>query len=191
MEFYKKHILKKSLGISLCIFCWITAAIQFIYSLNNNNTQMVNAFFETANVQQLNINQTTKEIKLPSVTNSQAEASDSIITCLKKYDKNINLVSSSNTGNYYDYYFYSPLLNKHYGINPLFQGSNIHIAITDTPVRIYIGIPYIDYDFWYYFENILSLWHILLFLLYPISLQSITCTRAVNHFLSPSAQQFP
>ncbi len=108
---------------------------------------MVNAFFETTNVQQLNINQTTKEIKLPSVTSSQAEASDSIITCLKKYDKNINLVSSSNTGNYYYYYFYSPLLNKHYGVNPLFQGSNIHIAITDTPVRIYIGIPYIDYDF--------------------------------------------
>ncbi|MCI9077753.1 MAG: hypothetical protein HFH68_02350 [Lachnospiraceae bacterium] len=147
MEFYKKHILKKSIGISLCIFCWITAATQFIYNLNNNNTQLANAFFETSNIQQLNINQTTKEIKLPSVISSQKEASGIIITWLKKYDKNIRLVSSNNAGNYYDYYFYSPLLNKNYGIHPLSQGSNIHIAITDIPVRIYIGIPYIDYDF--------------------------------------------
>ncbi len=147
MEFYKKHLLKKSLGISLCIFCWITAATQFIYKLNNNKTQIVNAFFETSNIQQLDINRTTKEIKLPSVTSCQKEASGTITACLKKYDKNTRLVSSNNAGNYYDYYFYSPLLNKNYGINVLSQGSNIHIAITDTPVHIYIGIPYIDYDF--------------------------------------------
>lgn len=147
MELYKKHWLKKSLGVSLCIFCWIAAATQFIYNLSNSNTQIVNAFLETSNMQQLNINQTTKEIKLPSVTSCQAEASGIITTCLKKYDKNIRLVSSNNAGNYYDYYFYSPLLNKSHGVAPLSQGSNIHIAITDTPVHIYIGIPYIDYDF--------------------------------------------
>lgn len=147
MELYKKHLLKKSFGISLCIFCWITAATQFIYNLNNNNTQTVNAFFETSSMQQLNINQTTKEIKLPSAANCQEEASEIVISCLKKYDKNITLVSSNNAGNYYDYYFYSPLLNQKYGTAPLSQGSNIHIAITDAPVHIYIGIPYIDYDF--------------------------------------------
>ena len=147
MEFYRKHLARKSLGISLCLLCWTTAAVQFIYGLNASNTRIVNAFFETAGIQPVDINTTTKEIIFPSVLSCQTEASDIIITCLKNYDKNIQLVSSSNAGNYYDYYFYSPLLNKNYGINPLYQGSNVHIAVTDTPVHVYIGIPYIDYDF--------------------------------------------
>lgn len=146
MELCRKHLLKKSLGLSLCFLCWTTAAIQFIYGLNNN-TKMVNAFFETSNIQPVNINHTTKELILPSVPACQKEASDIITNCLKKYDQNIQLILSGNAGNYYDYYFYSPLLNKNYGINKLSQGSNIHIAVTDTPVHIYIGIPYIDYDF--------------------------------------------
>lgn len=147
MELYNKHLLKKSFGLSLCLLCWTTATLQFIYNLNTNNAKMVNAFLETSSIQTVNINKTTTQIILPFVPDCQKEALDIITNCFKKYDKNIKPVLSNNAGNYYDFYFYSPLLNKNYGINTLPQGSNIHIAVTNTPVHIYIGIPYIDYDF--------------------------------------------
>lgn len=147
MEFYRKHFIKKSLGISLCILCWTVFAIQFIYSLNTSNTKMVNAFLETSSIKTIDINNTTKEIIVPQIFKNQPQKLDIITEFLKNYDKNICLVSANNAGNYYDYYFYSPLLDKNYNITPLSQGFNIHIAVTNSPVHIYIGIPYIDYDF--------------------------------------------
>lgn len=147
MELFKKHLIKKSLGISLCILCWTTVLVQFISSLNLNNTKAANAFLESHNIKTNNINQTTKELILPSVLKNQPQTLNMVTGYIKNYDKNIILVSCNNAGNFYDYYFYSPMLSKNYGIKPLDQGFNIHIAVTNTPVHIYIGIPYIDYDF--------------------------------------------
>ncbi len=147
MELFRRYLIKKSLGISLCILCWAAAAIQFISSLNPGNAKMVNAFLETSGIKITNINKTTNEIILPQIPVHQPQALNIITGWLKNYDKNITLVSCNNAGNYYDYYFYSPLLSKNCRIKPLFQGSNIHIAVTNTPVHIYMGIPYIDYDF--------------------------------------------
>ncbi|MFG6394128.1 MAG: hypothetical protein K1W24_08140 [Lachnospiraceae bacterium] len=147
MELYRKHFIKKGLGISLCILCWTSFAIQFIYSLNVNNNKMVNAFLETSNIKTININKNTKEIITPQVLKNQKQALNIITGFLKKHDKNTCLVFANNAGNYYDYYFYSPLLDKNYNITPLSQGFNIHIAVTNAPIHIYIGIPYIDYDF--------------------------------------------
>lgn len=138
MEFCKKYFTRKSLGISLCILCWTAFAIQFIYGLNLNKTY---------NIKAININKNTKEIIAPQVLKDQAQALNIITGLLKNHDKNIRLVFANNAGNYYDYYFYSPLLEKYYNITPLSQGFNIHIAVTNPPVHIYIGIPYIDYDF--------------------------------------------
>lgn len=130
MKFYSK----KSLGISLSVLCWTVAAIQLCSSL-------------LVPIAIKDINQTTKELVLQSRTNSQSQALDTITALIKKYDKNTVMISDNNAGNYCDYYFYSPKLNNNYKIMPLSQGSNIHIAITDAPVHIYIGTPYIDYDF--------------------------------------------
>lgn len=134
MKFYRKYLITKSLGISLSVLCWTVAAIQFCSNLNNLY------YFK-------DINQTTKELIFPSGINSQSQALNTITILIKKYDKNTVVISDNNAGNYCDYYFYSPKLNNNYGIMPLSQGSNIHIAITNAPVHIYIGIPYIDYDF--------------------------------------------
>lgn len=147
MELFNKYLIKKSLGISLCILCWTAAAIQFISSLNPDNAKMVNAFLETSGIKITNINKTTNEIIFPQTPGSQPQTLNTITGWLRNYDRNITLVSCNNAGNYYDYYFYSPILNKNCGIKPLFQGSNIHMAVTNTPAHIYMGIPYIDYDF--------------------------------------------
>lgn len=151
MESYRKYLIAKSLGISLAILCWTMAAVQFFSSLCISNTKMTNAFIETSNTNNLycikDINQTTKELIFTSDINSQSQALDAITVLIKKYDKNTVAISNNNAGNYCDYYFYSPKLNHNDGIVPLFQGFNIHVAITDAPVHIYIGTPYIDYDF--------------------------------------------
>ncbi len=130
MKFYRK----KSLGISLSVLCWTVAIFQLCSSLYLSVTIK-------------DINQTTKELVFQSRIDSQSQALDTITALIKKYDKNTIIISDNNAGNYCDYYFYSPKLNKNYKIMPLSQGSNIHIAITDAPVHIYIGTPYIDYDF--------------------------------------------
>lgn len=151
MESYRKYLIAKSLGISLAILCWTMAAVQFFSSLCISKTKMTNAFIETSNTNNLycikDINQTTKELIFTSDINSQSQALDAITVLIKKYDKNTVAISNNNAGNYCDYYFYSPKLNNNDGIVPLSQGFNIHVAITDAPVHIYIGTPYIDYDF--------------------------------------------
>ncbi len=151
MESYRKYLIAKSLGISLAILCWTMAAVQFFSSLCISKTKMTNAFIETSNTNNLycikDINQTTKELIFTSDINSQSQALDAITVLIKKYDKNTVAISNNNAGNYCDYYFYSPKLNHNDGIVPLSQGFNIHVAITDAPVHIYIGTPYIDYDF--------------------------------------------
>lgn len=151
MESYRKYLIGKSLGISLAILCWTAAAIQFCSNLCISRTKITNAFIEMSNTNNLyylkDINQTTKELIFTSGINSQSQALDTIIVLIKKYDKNTVVISNNNAGNYCDYYFYSPKLNNNYGIVPLSQGSNIQVSITDAPVHVYIGTPYIDYDF--------------------------------------------
>lgn len=156
MKFYRKHCITKSLGLSLAIVCWLCAAAQFCSGLKTHGVKIINAFIETTDtgynsknnlVSIKNITRTTSEIILPSITDNQAQALNMTTTFLKNYDKNLTLVLGQDASNYHDYYFYSPLLSKDYGIKPLSQGFNIHLAITDSPVHIYIGVPYIDYDF--------------------------------------------
>lgn len=136
MKFYRKYLF----GISLSFLCCTIAAIK-LYSnlyLPRTNTAHTNDSYYFKY-----INRTTKELIFPSGINSQIQALDIITTIIKKYDNNTVIISGSNTENYLDYYFYSPKLK----IAPLLQGSNIHVAITGAPVHIYIGTPYIDYDF--------------------------------------------
>ncbi len=129
MKFYRKHLILKSLGILLIIsvFTKISSTDNLYYIKN--------------------INQTTKELVFQTGITSQSQALDTITSLIRKYDKNTKNISGNDAGNYCDYYFYSHKLNNDYGIMPLSQGSNIHVAITDAPVHIYIGTPYIDYDF--------------------------------------------
>lgn len=129
MKFYRKHLILKSLGILLIIsvFTKISSTDNLYYIKN--------------------INQTTKELVFQTGITSQSQALDTITSLIRKYDKNTKNISGNDAGNYCDYYFYSYKLNNDYGIMPLSQGSNIHVAITDAPVHIYIGTPYIDYDF--------------------------------------------
>lgn len=129
MEFLRKHSITKSLGILLAVLCWTAAS-------NTDNLYYLK-----------DINNTTKEIVFKSKIDSQSQALNSVISLITKYDKNTIIISDNDAGNYCDYYLYSPKLNNNYNIMPLSQGSNIHVAITDTPIHIYIGTPYIDYDF--------------------------------------------
>ena len=141
MKNYRKHLIAKSLGISLSILCFLTAIVQYCSKINMPETKMINAFSikDTSKI--------TKEILCPNGFTNQPQAINLVISSIKKYDKDVVIISNNNAGNYCDYYFYSPKLNKNCGVKPLFQGSNIHVAITGSPVHLYIGIPYIDYDF--------------------------------------------
>lgn len=172
---YNKHIFTKSFGLALSAFCWILAAIQFCSNINIHNAKMITAFLEESQISPYitsktnkvsyfcndsnidnnhfynysikNINCSTKEI-IPSTSfKNQSEAYDLLIYYLSQLDNNTSLISCNNTYNYKDYYFYSQKLMISDNIKPLTQGSNIHAAITDYPVHIYIGTPYIDYDF--------------------------------------------
>jgi len=155
MRLFKKHLLSKSFGISLCILCWTVTIYQYCHSLYVPGTKTINAFIENPGGSCIgsypdfylkDINKTTKELVLLQKISNQPHALNIINSALESYDKNIILVSCNNAGSYYDYYFYSPELDKS-GTSPLAQGSNIHVAVTSFPVHIYIGIPYIDYDF--------------------------------------------
>ncbi len=153
-KFYKHHILPKSYGIALAILCWTFAALQLMSNINIFSEKNIPAFLETEVTTSGNYIYSDKYFAVKQINNSTFELLplsntkilDALNSFVKQYDNSVKLTSYHNAGNYDDYYLYSKVLDKN-GITPLTQGCNLHIAITKSPLHIYMGIPCIDYDF--------------------------------------------
>lgn len=94
------------------------------------------------------LNQTT--IRLPISCLSPQKTSDSfsdtaaVTTFLKQYDSRSTLLSSHKEKNYTDFYFYCPQYAK-YSTSSINSPFTLQAAITAK--YLYIGIPFISYDF--------------------------------------------
>lgn len=99
----------------LTVFCWLAALVQCLKS--QKNSSLVSPFTET----------TVPAYSTHCLANSS------------------HCIYSHETNDYYDYYFYSPLIEKA-GIAPIGQGYNLHIAVKKNG-SIYLGFPNITCDF--------------------------------------------
>ena len=63
--------------------------------------------------------------------------------CLK--DSSSYCIYSHEADDYYDYYFYSPLIEAA-GVKPIGQGYNVHVAVKKDG-SVYLGFPNITCDF--------------------------------------------
>ena len=138
---YTTHFLSKSFAISLSLLCWIAVLFNFSAGHTNSSAQAVTAFSTSS----VNCPDYSPEIKMIN-KNTYELSYNNTFDILKQYDKNLSLISSYTAGNYTDYYFYSPKLCNEKNITPVSNGFNIHLDITKYG-KVYLGLPYIDYDF--------------------------------------------
>lgn len=102
--------------LGLAIFCWFAALIQCLKS--QKELSFIRPLIET----------TVPAYSTQSLKNTSTYC-----------------VYSHETKDYYDYYFYSPLIETA-GIEPIGQGYNLHVAVKKDG-HIYLGFPNITCDF--------------------------------------------
>ncbi|MDE6851429.1 MAG: hypothetical protein K2J67_02930 [Lachnospiraceae bacterium] len=102
--------------LGLAIFCWFAALIQCLKSQQNHS--FISPLIETT---------------VPAYSTQSLKNSSSY--CVYSHEAN----------DYYDYYFYSPLVESA-GIAPIGQGYNLHVAVKKDG-HIYLGFPNITCDF--------------------------------------------
>ncbi len=102
--------------LGLAIFCWFAALIQCLKS--QKDSSFIRPFIETA---------------VPAYSTQ----------CLK--DSSSYCIYSHEADDYYDYYFYSPLIEAA-GVKPIGQGYNVHVAVKKDG-SVYLGFPNITCDF--------------------------------------------
>lgn len=150
---YKTHFLSKSFAILLSLSCWLAALFNCTIEHNNSSAQAVTAF-STSSISCPNnspditqINKNTFELSYNSSPNpANKNLYHNTFKILKQYDKRIKLIAVYPANSYTDYYLYSPKLCNEKNITPISNGFNIHLAITHSG-KIYLGLPYIDFDF--------------------------------------------
>lgn len=151
LKYYRNsHTVPRYLGIALAGFCWIAALIQSLSLWTDQYTNVsVPAYSANSSVIE------SKDWRICHVENSTYEAfskSASITPSNLSYeleqtldDSSLHLIFSHQEPNYYDFYYYSPKLEAS-GVQPVTQGYNVHVAITQNG-HTYLGFPQINYDF--------------------------------------------
>lgn len=144
--FYKKE--QPFICIALCfaLICWIFLFAQIISNYFLAPVQKaIPAFQSEAAISSATPSMITYSISDFSISQKgKFPDQNTIYTFLKRYDKNIKLVSYHKENNYTDLYFYSPLLQQNTA-NKSNGNYNIQAAITNT--KVYFGTPFINFDF--------------------------------------------
>lgn len=150
--------------VCLAFFFWMCFFIQTIHTgslcgssnvipafLNTDSQTAsydITSFLSLKDTEKLcRLNRNTIRIPIFSLTCREQKDSfetNAVTAFLKKFDKNIILVSSHKEKNYGDFYFYSPKLSKTHTFSSNI-GFNLQAAVTQK--YVYLGIPVISYDF--------------------------------------------